>query len=125
MLALLRSQNVPLASCDAETLRCGSKKPELKSKNAENPALLMVYGQSVPTDQVETNMKSPGRPRNPSAHVIASPLAAFIDANWDKTGLTSASFEDCSLQADNDRLPAKATAASDINRPMPRSPSHP
>ncbi len=34
-------------------------------------------------------MKSPGRPRNPSAHVIASPLAAFIDANWDKTGLTN------------------------------------
>lgn len=34
-------------------------------------------------------MKSPGRPRNPAAHVIASPLAAFIDANWDKTGLTN------------------------------------
>jgi transcriptional regulator with XRE-family HTH domain len=34
-------------------------------------------------------MKSPGRPRNPSAHVIASPLAAFIDANWDKTGMTN------------------------------------
>lgn len=34
-------------------------------------------------------MKSPGRPRNPSAHVIASPLAAFIDAKWDKTGLTN------------------------------------
>jgi hypothetical protein len=34
-------------------------------------------------------MKSPGRPRNPTAHVIASPLAAFIDANWDKTGLTN------------------------------------
>jgi hypothetical protein len=49
----------------------------------------MVYGQSVPTDHIETNMKSPGRPRNPSAHVIASPLAAFIDANWEKTGLTN------------------------------------
>ncbi|MFN3559272.1 MAG: hypothetical protein ACK4UQ_08280 [Brevundimonas sp.] len=36
-----------------------------------------------------TTMKSPGRPRNPSAHVIASPLAAFIDAKWDKTGLTN------------------------------------
>lgn len=34
-------------------------------------------------------MKAPGRPRNPAAHVIASPLAAFIDANWDKTGLTN------------------------------------
>lgn len=34
-------------------------------------------------------MKSPGRPRNPAAHVIASPLAAFIDANWDRTGLTN------------------------------------
>lgn len=34
-------------------------------------------------------MKSPGRPRNPTAHVIASPLAAFIDANWHKTGLTN------------------------------------
>lgn len=34
-------------------------------------------------------MKSPGRPRNPAAHVIASPLAAFIDASWDKTGLTN------------------------------------
>lgn len=34
-------------------------------------------------------MKSPGRPRNPAAHVIASPLAAFIDAKWDKTGLTN------------------------------------
>lgn len=34
-------------------------------------------------------MKSPGRPRSPAAHVIASPLAAFIDANWDKTGLTN------------------------------------
>jgi hypothetical protein len=39
--------------------------------------------------QSVTTMKSPGRPRNPSAHVIASPLAAFIDANWDKTGLTN------------------------------------
>lgn len=34
-------------------------------------------------------MKSPGRPRNPIAHVTASPLAAFIDANWEKTGLTN------------------------------------
>jgi hypothetical protein len=34
-------------------------------------------------------MKSLGRPRNPAAHIIASPLAAFIDANWDKTGLTN------------------------------------
>jgi len=36
-----------------------------------------------------TNMRSAGRPRNPAAHVIASPLAAFIDANWEKTGLTN------------------------------------
>lgn len=36
-----------------------------------------------------TTMRSAGRPRNPAAHVIASPLAAFIDANWDKTGLTN------------------------------------
>jgi len=34
-------------------------------------------------------MKSPGRPRNPIAHITASPLAAFIDANWEKTGLTN------------------------------------
>ncbi len=34
-------------------------------------------------------MKSAGRPRNPAAHVTPSPLAAFIDANWDKTGLTN------------------------------------
>jgi hypothetical protein len=41
------------------------------------------------TPLLETNMKSPGRPRKPVAHVTASPLAAFIDANWDKTGLTN------------------------------------
>lgn len=34
-------------------------------------------------------MKSAGRPRNPAAHVTPSPLAAFVDANWDKTGLTN------------------------------------
>ena len=39
--------------------------------------------------QSVTTMRSAGRPRNPAAHIIASPLAAFIDANWDKTGLTN------------------------------------
>lgn len=34
-------------------------------------------------------MKSLGRPRNPVAHVTASPLAAFVDANWERTGLTN------------------------------------
>lgn len=34
-------------------------------------------------------MKPAGRPRNPSAHVIPTPLSMFIDANWDKTGLTN------------------------------------
>lgn len=34
-------------------------------------------------------MKPAGRPRNPSAHVIPTPLSMFIDANWDKTELTN------------------------------------
>lgn len=66
-----------------------STKPGLDSKNAENPALWMVYSSVSSNRHSETKMKSPGRPRNPSAHVIAGPLAAFIDANWDKTGLTN------------------------------------
>jgi transcriptional regulator with XRE-family HTH domain len=49
----------------------------------------MVYRSVSSNRHIETTMKSPGRPRNPSAHVIASPLAAFIDANWEKTGLTN------------------------------------
>ena len=34
-------------------------------------------------------MKRPGRPRTISASAIPSPLSQFIDANWDRLGLTN------------------------------------
>lgn len=34
-------------------------------------------------------MKSVGRPRSPSSRSLASPLSDFLDANWDKLGLTN------------------------------------
>ena len=49
----------------------------------------MVYVVVTFNRQNVTTMRSAGRPRNPAAHVIASPLAVFIDANWDKIGLTN------------------------------------
>lgn len=34
-------------------------------------------------------MKSAGRPRSPSSRSLASPLSDFLDANWDRLGLTN------------------------------------
>lgn len=34
-------------------------------------------------------MTRPGRPRTPSASAVPTPLSRYLDANWDRTGLTN------------------------------------